>query len=215
MSARHWAGGLCLAAPLLLFACDKGPSATTEGEVVRPPAKVECQQAPEGGSVVTGLADGCPFWLQASEDGSIEVRSLADGSSRTGALPFSLSHADLEPVATSHGLLVLVSEVDPDSDVPLSAGALLPGGEGMQFVVLWDRRLGDDSTGDKVSLGPPFGLAPVDCKEGIGFKAMGRLPSASEESPSQAIAERAGLYGEGGRVGDLPDGCDDVLAPPL
>lgn len=179
------------------------------------PTKPECQAPPEGGAVVAGAVDGCGHWFDVGDDGNVVVRDLAGGPEVSGALPFPLSRADFEPVASPHGLVLMVAEQAPESDVPLSVGALYVAGETLEFVMLWDRRLGDDSTGDGTSLGPPYGLAVVTCDSGLGFVAAPRLPSATAEEPSEAIAGRVGLYGAGGRVGDLPEDCSAPLAAPL
>lgn len=165
--------------------------------------------------VAAAVDTGCAHWFDIGDDGGVVVRSLADGSELAGALPFPATRADFEPVSTKFGLVLMVGEHGAHSEMPVAVGALYAAGDALEFVWLWDSRLGDDSTGDGVSLGPPYGLAPVACESGLGFAPAPRLPSARTEAPAEGIAQRAGLYGSGGRVGDLPQDCSAPLAEPL
>jgi hypothetical protein len=115
---------------------------------------------------------------------------LARGPSLESCGP-ALERCELWGVHDELGPVVLASVRGPESEVPIQVYVGWVEGDRLVFSPTW---FGLPSVVDHTRVGPPWALAPHDCRGGVVLLPAPRLPEAAAEQPTEALRAAAGRW---------------------
>jgi hypothetical protein len=145
---------------------------------------------------------GCGVAVERGDDGALSLvrrlrvdeLDLPDILAR-GPAPEAcgaqLEWCELSGTADTLGPILIASVRGSESEMPTQIYVGWADGERLLFVETW---YGLPSVADHTRVGPPWALAPFDCKGELLLLPAPRLPEAGHEAPSATLRELAGRW---------------------
>lgn len=145
---------------------------------------------------------GCGVAVERGDDGvlslvrrlrvdELELPDVLARGQAPEACGVDLESCELSGTADTLGPILIASVRGSESEMPTQVYVGWVDGERLLFVETW---YGLPSVADHTRIGPPWALAPFDCKGELLLLPAPRLPEAAHEAPPAMLRELAGRW---------------------